>query len=421
MSQGKPIKTAIGSKISKLGKLAITLLIINLIAANMHLAKADLGPVVVELNPAGDKPGKAKANTVTAFKILIRINVNIKVHDWVKIWFPTEEASNNIEDICDSLPQLNGKMEHPRFIPNKKYFEKYPQSEMAKYGRMYDILDDRRGAIKFYYGNCSEDSDDPNKNILLPDKSNLGYWLMGTIMPEMPKNDDERFKRLALLLEDTAICYSPCGECMGLPFVTNLCKERSYQMSSPLEIETWRKGYNPFDFYASKTAGIIAPATPGRYRVFVATAPEPTPVESEVFVLPCSRISTPTVHVASAPKGKRTDMSIVFKTGEEGALDKGGSTISIRFPLEIQAQNLKPNEISLNDAMLTKPIQLSKDRKTLTFECPVDVQNFEDVVISIVSCASLFGLWESGSRNLEVWTSSDPEAVKSEPFEIVPQ
>jgi len=52
-----------------------------------------LGPIHVELNVMGDSPSSVRAGQATYFKIHIRFNVNIRVHDWVKVWFPIDEAS----------------------------------------------------------------------------------------------------------------------------------------------------------------------------------------------------------------------------------------------------------------------------------------------------------------------------------------
>lgn len=413
-----------GHNMNKMTRLTfVVLMVAVLVSPNIYLAKAGLGPVHVELNTTGDKPGGARANTVTAFKIHIQFNINIKTHDWVKVWFPIDEASCDKNKICDGLPKITGDKEHPRFVPNAKYFEKYPDSKEKDFGKIYQVLSDRSGETRFDECECAtnENCCGEGKCRIVPDPSGLGCWMMGTILPQLPRKKEDTKKRLENIHRSTAIGYYVHDEASGIPILINTCEERSYRYNSPLEVDAWRKGYNPIDINTSKATGIIAPATPGRYRVFVATEPEPTPVESEMFVLPCSQITTPTVYVANAPKGKRTDMSIIFKTGEGGALDDNGSTISVKFPFEVQTKNLQHKEVSINGVKLVKPIQVSADGKTLTFECPTDVMGFEEVSLTICSVENLLGQFYKGAFRLDVWTSSEPEAVKSLPFEVIPQ
>ncbi|MEZ4812160.1 MAG: hypothetical protein R2883_01485 [Caldisericia bacterium] len=140
---------------------------------------AMLGPVHVELNTTQEKFGAARANSVTAFVIYFRINVNIEVHDWVKVWFPTNEASWDLDDVCDGLPEIKGEgLEHPRFIPNEKYFEIYKNQEEFEIGKLYEILNEHDVDTDFYEPtNCEELSENCR---LRPDHaSGLGYWLHG--------------------------------------------------------------------------------------------------------------------------------------------------------------------------------------------------------------------------------------------------
>ncbi|MEZ4812151.1 MAG: hypothetical protein R2883_01440 [Caldisericia bacterium] len=53
------------------------------------------------MNIIGERLGRARANSATSFKIYMRLNENIEVNDWIKVWFPIDEASCNPEDICD--------------------------------------------------------------------------------------------------------------------------------------------------------------------------------------------------------------------------------------------------------------------------------------------------------------------------------
>lgn len=405
---------------NKYMKIICIALVLVTLSGGFEYVRATLGPIHVELNTTGDRPSGVRANSVTAFKIHIRFNINIKVHDWVKIWFPAKEASSNIEDICDGLPALNGKSEHPRFVPNEKYFEKYPQSEESKFGKMYGVMDDRKGATKFYRGDCSEFEDESVKKNAIPDKSGLGHWLMGMIMPSMPIDQKERWHKLALIVRNASFGYNSCGESQGLPILTNMCDERSYQFNSPFEVDPWRKWYNPIDFNSFKAAGFIAPATPGRYTLFVATAPEPTPVESEAFVLPCSQISPPKVTIATSETDDKTAMTVKFNVGEGGALDKEHSKIYIKFPAEY---NL-PSSVSSKKAVLVNneavfgEVSVDRVQKIVSFKTFANIDNNKEATITFTDEFGLTNPKTAGKYQLEVWTDSEPEPVKSESFEV---
>lgn len=405
---------------NKYMKIICIALILAILSGGFEYVRATLGPIHVELNTTGDRPSGVRANSVTAFKIHIRFNINIRVHDWIKIWFPAKEASSNIEDICDGLPALNGKSEHPRFVPNEKYFEKYPGSEESKFGKMYEVMDDRKGNTKFYSGDCSEFEDESVKKNMIPDKSGLGHWLLGTIIPCLPKDEKERYHRLAMLIRYTSFGYTPCGECQGLPILKNLCNERLFQFNSSLEVDAWRKGYNPMDFNSSKATGIIAPATPGRYTLFVATAPEPTPVESEAFVLPCSQISSPKVIISTSEPDEKTAMTVKFNVGEGGALDKEYSKIYVKFPAEY---NL-PSSVNSKKAIITNnevafgEVSVDRVQKIVSFKTWANVDNNNEATITFTDEFGLTNPKTASKYQLEAWTDSEPEPIKSEPFEV---
>lgn len=408
-------------KISRMAVVGLTVAV--LLTPNMHPAKAELGPVHVELNTTGDKPGGVRANTVTAFKVHFRFNINIKVHDWLKVWFPIDEASCNPKDICDGLPKITGNREHQRFVPNEKYFAKYPNSDEKDFGKLYQVLEDRYGNTRFDECECATEGNccSQGKCRVVADPSGLGCWIMGTVLPQLPRDEKERYYRLVRIIYSTVIGYTPDGESQGLPFITNTCKERSYQMNSPLEIDAWRKGYNPMDFNTSKATGILAPATPGRYIVLVATKPEPTPVESETFVLPCSQLSTPKVEFTKMNTDYAAPIKVGFSTGEGGALDKDSSSITIRFPEQFQLPNpdkIKPSSVLVNGQKVTKKLLIDRDKHTMTITSPAEVNSFSNVEIEIGKEVGIRTPKVKGNYKLEVCTDSEPELIPSDVFSI---
>lgn len=406
-----------------IGIAVVVIISVVFLASGIEHIKADVGPVHVELNTTGDRPGGVRANTVTAFKIHIRFNINIKTHDWVKIWFPIDEASCDPKDVCNGLPKITGDMEHPRFVPNEKYFAKYPNSDEKKFGKLYQVLEERHGNTRFDECECATDGNccAQGKCRVVPDPSGLGCWIMGTVLPPLPRDSDERINRLLMIERSTSLGFSPCSGCQGLIMLVNNCKERSMFSRSQLEVDAWRKGYNPIDFNTSKATGILAPATPGRYTLMVATQPEPTPVESEAFVLPCSQISTPKVEFLKMNPDYAAPFKVRFTTGEGGALDKDSSNITVKFPEQFQLpnpNNFKPSSIRVNGQKVTKKPTIDKENHKIVFTCPADVDAFGQVEIEFGKESGVKTPATKGTYKLDVCTDSEPEMISSETFEV---
>ena len=410
---------------NKFIKLMALLLVLGMFFTTSGTAYALLGPVHIELNVMGERPSGVRAGQVTAFKIHIRFNVNIKVHDWIKIWFPIDENSCDLKDICDGIPQVTGAKESPRFVPNEAYFAKYQNKDESDVGKLYEVLDDRKGLTRFDkcecsaaakdYGNCAQEG----KCRVISDPTGLGCWVTGSVLPALPRDEAERYKRLAQIIVTTSIGYTPCTACQGLPYLINTAKERSYQVNSPLEVEAWRKGYNPIDFNTSKGTGIIAPMTPGRYRLTIATAPEPTPVESEYFVLPCSEISKPKVTLKPPDTDTVTEMKIKFNTGEGGALDADTSNIMIQFPNDyVLPGSIKPKMITVNGTPLNKPPQVVKTLNQVTITSPVAINNLSEVAVVFSDKIGMKNPVKIADYTLKVKTDSEPETIESEPFKV---
>lgn len=416
---------------------AITLILTaGLILTTIPVTMATLGPVHVELNMTKPKIAAARANTLTAFKVYMRYNVNIKIHDWLKIWFPIDEAvsatnAELVKQICDGLPPVTGQKENIRFIPNENYFKKYTNQEEKELGKVYAVKDEK-GATEFdETPACSKDSvpgwasvcDATQGRVrIIKDPSGLGCWQMGTVFPPLPRDQTQRMERMKTIIRSTSIGYSPCSECQGYPILINNCKERSYQVNTPLEIEAWRKGYNSIDINTSKNTGLIAPATPGRYRLSIATLPEPTPVESEAFMLPCSDISNVNVILDPPDNDQVTNASIKFKTGEGGALDGGSSTIMIKFPKSFTLPKKFPaKSIKINGSFVSSAPQIATNNETfnqITLVVPTDIANLGDATIQFLEIGGIKNPSATGDNTIEISSSSEPNYIRSANFRI---
>ncbi len=376
---------------------------------------ATLGPVHVELNVTGERLGPSRANTATAFRIYFRINQNIEVHDWVKIWFPIQEASNDPNDICGEPLVVKGYDESPRFVPNEKYFEKYNNPDEKKVGKLYEVLDEHESSTKFFGCEPCDESEDNCR--LVEDPSGLGCWIMGMVLPALPKDRSDRKEILARIIHCSDIAIPTCcSECKGYPIIIQSWNESSYQINSPVGVEAWRQGYNPIDFMIAKSAGFITPATPGRYRIKIATQREPTPVESESFVLPCSEITKPKFSFMQTDKEGNGEYVVKFNVGEGGALDKGYSSINIKFPdcIKLNHTDETWKDTTINGQSVRKKganLEINKNDNSLLITLPCNVDNTGNVTIRIKrealknNCIDPF--------TILIGTSSEPEMIES--------
>lgn len=390
---------------------------------------AVVGPVHVVLNCRNTNFGAARANLNNAFTVYVRYNVDLKVHDWFKIWFPSYEAASTdpleiVKNACDGLPKIDEKIMNPRFIPNEKYFEKFNNPELQKLKQLY-VVKNTSGDTELIdlpdttnIPNWGDPCDNNGKYPLMAkDPSGLGCWMLGTVMPSMPIDFKERFEKIHRVSMSVSIGYQPC-DCQP-SILTNTCKERSLTMFDMGAAEGWRKGYNPIDLNTSRHTGIISPMTPGRYRVAVATTPEPEPIESEAFVLPCSDVSD--VKIDPFPIAQKpASFSVSFKTGEGGALDFWDSTIKLKFPKHFKfSSTITAGKIYVNGKQVSKHFELktSKEMTEITFGSPVNIENFGNVRVDFDSSLGV-SVDYSASPQIEVSTSSEPNYIKSEIYAL---
>jgi hypothetical protein len=391
---------------------------------------AIVGPVQVGLRSSWYYSKPPRANSENSMYITFRINKDIKFHDTINVWYPTGEAvagDDMKKSICQGLLQLTGDLESPRFLPNSKYFVKYPQSKEKSIYKIYKA-EKPNGTIDW----ALEPGDDAqldefigkllqkDSNGAIEDESGLGWWLMGTVMPSLPIDQKERYEKLVQISRRQGVGFHWCYE-EGFPGLVNDEVQRSIICRPTMEIRSSWKGYNPITYSSTIGTGIISPATPGRYRIAVATTPEPEPVESESFVLPCSWISDVKCFGFQDSNEEQTP-EISFKTGEGGALDKNVSTIVIRFPKNL-AMTVLPDKtmIKVNGSPLFyKPdVGLVDGCLELNVIVPVNIDSMTQAKITFDK-RFLLGLKPTEKEAyVYVMTSSEPEFVRSEPMNLM--
>jgi hypothetical protein len=164
---------------------------------------ASLQPIVITLNTPNEKWERWKrANKPNSMYIHLSNDKEIPAYNWYRVWLPIDEADKDFKNICDGLKPITGGMEDPRFVPNVKYFEKYPDSPEKDYGKLYTLKRGKLGKVEFYDAeNC------PGvKNRLIPDPSGLGHWITGTVMPKLERDEKKREKAIIEIGEHFDMC-----------------------------------------------------------------------------------------------------------------------------------------------------------------------------------------------------------------------
>ena len=410
---------------------------ILLMLGNASSALAVIGPVQCKLN---DYYGKnmtsyARANTFNGIKVIFKINQVIQVHNWIKVWFPnTEDIPESYDgDItklfCDGFPKITGDLESPRFIPNGEYFKKYPKSREKDICKLYRFTNER---LAVALEDCPDISKLPtwgdvakskvNMPGLVRDPSGLGCWMLGTVMPAMPRDPDDRKKRVFEFMYSTTIFMEPLDEEQGYPMIINTENERSWRFRTFTELDPNCTPWNPVKIQTTKYTKILSPGIPGRYKVFVATEPEPEPVESETFVLPCSDVSDVKLETTNLTDPE-SFLSVKFRTGEGGALDERGSTISLKFPKNVVfPKTIFSKSVKVNGkfgdwfAPTTINVDTSnKDFNIIKLQSYSDVENMSVCSVDFTSSSQILLPKDGKPITVEVSTSSEPNFVASQP------
>ncbi len=393
-------------------KLFITIVVVLLVFSFLWIdtTGAVLGPVRVELNTSwGDKePGRARANSLNNFTIHVLLNIDLDPHDWFKIWFPVTEADSDPKEICGEIDQEYNlaylESKNCRLITKNKIYKTSGMDEIPEV-KYIDI------------GDCETSSNRELKSVINFDDKE---YLLGTVFPSIPEDDEDREQFLSKFDDLLMVGYDPC-RWWYYPEITQTCTERSIKFLTSYGIETWRQGYNPIALGVSAKTGIISPATPGRYRLRVATKAEPTPVESDSFVLPCSEISKPNFFYYLNDEGEITKYNVEFNVGEGGALDKDSSKIIIDFPncFEVAKKYTLSKYFTVNGVQGIREdsnFELDKKNNIISFVSPVDVNNNGHVEIEIDG--KLFENKCEEPFSVFVSTTSEPEFIESEALEV---
>lgn len=141
---------------------------------------AAVGPITVKLGRVYPELTIGRANKRNLMNILVQYDQTLEA-GFVRIWLPIDESECDLNKMCDETPKITGGIESPRFVPNEKYFEKYPNSQEKEYVKLYKITSRKDNTIETYQPEPCKDG----KCRLIQDPSGLGSWIMGTVMPKL--------------------------------------------------------------------------------------------------------------------------------------------------------------------------------------------------------------------------------------------
>lgn len=180
--------------------------------------------------------------------------------------------------------------------------------------------------------------------------------------------------------------------------------------------------------HITNLVGIQNPPLVGLYRLVVMTSSEPTPVESQNFSL-FSSITAPTVVLSVSnntrpnPNGNtpmaNAQYSIQFMTGPAGNLVADYGTITIQFPEDtIIPAYISPGSVKVNGTTLKYAPQIDAANRKVTMIVPINIGILANVEVIFSELANLKNPSQPGSYTLWVSTSSEPLAIKSNPYAI---
>ncbi len=167
-------------------------------------------------------------------------------------------------------------------------------------------------------------------------------------------------------------------------------------------------------------ANIKNPDTPGEYRIKVWTDKEKTEITSPPYKLIESMLTS--ISTKAIPPSTKRDIGIeiTLKTGPGGSLSIN-EYIYIKFPEKIDLpSSIKGSSILVKNIPLSKDPQISKDKKSITFQTPVPIGKEEEFKILITQNAKV-KILEEGEYSLTVYTSKEPTPITTKTFLVYPQ
>jgi|GEM_PF-793478 len=337
-----------------------------------------------------------RTDKVSACSITIKQKQPIRMGDWIKISFPSNEIGSlksTLPTGCDYSPTM-----HRRFNPTKDYLDKCMiKTSHLKLYRLKTI----------------------NKTTSVePLPGFEGDYIPGFLMPLMPiidqTNKDLINAIIYSLARDISVMGNPCQILDGTSIVCGQA-ERSITIISPVDIDanTTAQGFS-VDF--TTEFGLVCPATAGSYDIEISTASNPNAQKTKVDVY-TPAITNPDFTINPSYPDELSTWTFTFNTSPGGDLTAFGSKIFVRVPKGFgQKQKDTPWSFSINNASFDNrgniSIQEQESDELVIIPCKVRINAGDQVVLKLSHIMNPHTL---GEVKCSIYTSSDTETVEFPP------
>lgn len=177
------------------------------------------------------------------------------------------------------------------------------------------------------------------------------------------------------------------------------------------------------DILIKKEAGLVNPITPATcYKVRVVlcyNSVEYGTILSNTYRITSSQIQALEVNVEPAIKGMKAEYKVSFATGVRGKLDANSGYVILKFPEGTNIPSLiSPNSILINNLPAAGVFRENSDYPSIRVYVPMEIPANYFVMILIKSSSGITNTYKAGKYRIIAATSSEPEFVESQEFEI---
>jgi hypothetical protein len=229
--------------------------------------------------------------------------------------------------------------------------------------------------------------------------------------------------------EDTSFKYpgAPSGSILvnGIKVLGTQFKEvvNEESVELTLYLSQYINAGNQIDILIKKEAGLVNPITPATcYKVRVLlcyNSVELGVILSNSYRISSSQVQELTANVYPSIKGMKAEYKVIFVTGVRGKLDSGSSYISVRFPEGTFFPSIMSQSgVLINGSNVAAVYKNANDPYVLQVYPSLEIPANYLVNLVFSSKLGITNTSKAGIYKISVSTSSEPDWVESEPFEI---
>lgn len=166
-------------------------------------------------------------------------------------------------------------------------------------------------------------------------------------------------------------------------------------------------------------AGILNPSAPGSFKLTAWTSAQPAPVNSGDYNISAATttITPAAVTLSSNVPRAYADYTLAFNLGAQGRMLPGVSTFTVKFNSATTVTNGPLSGVTVNTANAAAMGDSALRQITITLPAAMSLGNNAAVTLFLPSPAVRHPK-KAGDYTLQVWTSVEPAAVTSNPYEI---